>query len=391
MEYRSVFTKAEYEDRLKNLRATISDLDISFIFGRADMFYYSSIGQDGFLAISETPTRYIGRNLDLAKELTHMEVKSMPSFRVFKEISRDMQISSIGLELDILPYKTVDYISRAFDKPEITDISSNLREIRSVKSEAEIQLMKEACKQTDASFEMARDYIKPGISEAQISGEIHRFLRNEGHPGWVQVRKFDHNYTALAYVMAGESTGYLNSGFGPVSGKGSSRYHMNGPSTRKVQDGDAILIDTTGVVEGYTADETRTFFLGKVPEIYENAYEVCMEVQNLISKILVDGARAPDVYQEVIELISNHGLEENFMGIGDDRISFLGHGVGLELDEVPIITPGYKKPIQSGQVVAIEPKFIFNDPKGGVGIEDTWVVRDNKADKLTQYPWLNRI
>lgn len=391
MTYRSVFSKTEYENRLKNLQSAISNIDIAFIFGRADMYYYSSIGQDGFLAVGETITRYIGRNLALASELTHLNIKAMPSFRVFKEISAELTISSIGLELDILPYKTVDYISKVFEHPEIVDISRDLREIRSVKSEAEINLMMEAAKQTDDSFDFARNNIKSGMSEMEISADIHHFLQNEGHPGWVQIRKFDHNYTALAYVMAGESITYLNSGFGPITGKGSCRYHMNGPSKRKVKDGDAIIIDTTGVVEGYTADETRTFFLGQVPKLYENALEVCIEVQNLISKIMIDKSNAPEIYLEVIELIQKNELENNFMGIDDDRIRFIGHGVGLELDEFPVITPGYQNSIKTGQIVAIEPKFIFDNPKGGVGIEDTWVIRDNHAERLTKHPWINRI
>lgn len=391
MEYEQVFSKQEYETRISNLKASLGDLDASFIFGRADLFYYSSIGQDGFLHLGKENIRYINRNVDLAKDLTSLSVKHMPSFRVFKEISRDVTHKKIGLELDILPYKTVQYIQSSLNNPEIVDISSTLRKIRSVKSQKEQELMKSAAKQTDESFEVARNIIKPGMSEIDLAVEIDKFLRGEGHPGWVQIRKFDHNYTSNAYVMTGESTRHLNGGFGPVTGQGLCRYHMNGPSFRKIKTGDAVLIDTTGVVEGYTADETRTFFVGNVDKQYYDAHDLCEQILEKISHIMVNGSSAIDIYYEIIELVELKELSNNFMGIDDDRLKFIGHGVGLELDELPIITPGYKDEIQTGQVVAIEPKFIFNTPKGGLGIEDTWIVKENSAEKITNYPWLNRI
>ncbi|OLS21259.1 MAG: Xaa-Pro dipeptidase [Candidatus Heimdallarchaeota archaeon LC_2] len=391
MDYPQIFSKEEYEKRINKLETALSDLDISFIFGRADMFYYSSIGQDGFLSIGSENIRYINRNLELARELTKLDVRHMSSFRVFKDIYREVEPKKIGLELDILPYKTVQYIQSSLKNPEIVDISTKLRQIRSIKSEKEQELMKSAAKQTDESFEVAQNIIKVGMSEIELAVEIDKFLRNDGHPGWVQIRKFDHNYTSNAYVMTGESTRQLNGGFGPVSGQGLGRYHMNGPSHRKIKYGDAVLIDTTGVVEGYTADETRTFFVGNIDPKYALAHELCEQILELIPKIMIDGSSANEIYNEVLDLVKLNNLKNNFMGIGADRLKFIGHGVGLELDEFPIITPGYKDNIKAGQIVAIEPKFIFDDPKGGLGIEDTWIVNNNSAEKITKYPWTTRI
>jgi len=391
MEYKQVFSKKEYVNRIGKLKTELSELDISFIFGRADMFYYSSIGQDGFLSIGSENIRYINRNLELARELTNLDVRHMYSFRVFKDIWKDIEPEKIGLELDILPYKTVQYIKASLNNPEIVDISTSLRKFRSVKSEKEQELMKSAAKQTDESFELARNIIKVGMSEIELAVEIDKYLRREGHPGWVQIRKFDHNYTSNSYVMTGESTRHLNGGFGPVSGQGLCRYHMNGPSNRKIKNGDAVLIDTTGVFEGYTADETRTFFMGKINEKYANAHEICEQIQELIPKIMTNGTSVLDIYNEILELVELNNLTNNFMGIGKDRLKFLGHGVGLELDEFPILTPGYKDPIKTGQIIAVEPKFIFDNPKGGLGIEDTWIVQAKSAEKITKYPWTTKI
>ncbi|MHA2029229.1 MAG: M24 family metallopeptidase, partial [Candidatus Kariarchaeaceae archaeon] len=388
---KSVFTKSEYDYRFEQLKAETTDLDASFIFGRADMFYYSSIGQDGFVEIQDDLTRYVNRNIELANRLCDYPVKRMSSYRVFKEIGKASNLERIGLELDIIPYNTASYIKKALGDPEIVDIGSKLRHIRSVKSDTEIKYLKAAAKQTDNSFEVAANSIEPGMTEIELAAKIHHFLENDGHPGWIQVRKFDYNVTSMAFVMAGDSTRQLNNSFGPVGGQGSCRYHMNGPSHRKIRDGDAILIDTTGVVEGYTGDETRTFFLGKVPQSYLDAYDVCIQIQNLIPKILVNGSSIANVYDEILEVVNENHLNNNFMGINDDRMRFVGHGVGLELDEFPIVTPNFSSQLKTNQVVAMEPKFIFDDPTGGVGIEDMWVVKNNSAEKITNFPWKNQV
>ncbi|MCH8905767.1 MAG: aminopeptidase P family protein [Candidatus Heimdallarchaeota archaeon] len=382
-----LFAKAEFRKRYNTLKSKLKDLSLSIIFSRADLTYYSGIGMDGVLILADELHHYVRRNLPLAEMESELPVSEMASFRLFKTIAKNLKIESIGLELDIVPYKTIKYIENAFGNPEIKDISPALRQIRSVKSEEEIKLMEKACKQTDESFEYIQDKIKPGVTELDLSAEIDHFLRRQGHPGFVQIRNFQHNYTTNGYVMAGESTITLNSMFGPVSGQGLSKMHKNGPSRRKIRDHDAVLIDTTGVWEGYTADETRTFFVGNVDPNLEEAYEVAKQVQNHVKKNLVESKNPKDLYFELNELVTELGYFESFMGPKNDKVAFIGHGVGLELDEFPIITSGYDTPLVSGQLVAMEPKFIFPALKSGVGIEDTWVVGKNQARRLTQFPW----
>jgi Xaa-Pro aminopeptidase len=316
-----------------------------------------------------------------------LPVKLMSSFRLFKEMGSEMEITTLGLELDILPFITVKYIEKAFNNPEIIDVSGTLREIRSVKSPAEQKIMRRAMKQTDDSFNYIQDKIAPGKTELEIAAEIEYFLRREGHPGMVNVRMFHHNLTSNAYVMAGESTATLNSLFGPVSGTGLCKMHKNGPSKRKIKNDEAVLIDTTGVVEGYTGDETRTFFLGQPHIILRDAYEGAKDIQTRAGKIMKHGVLPETVFDELNELARELDLYQNFMGKGEDKVSFIGHGVGLELDDLPIITDKYNQPLQAGNIIALEPKFIFDNPKGGVGIEDCWIVGKNKSERITLFPW----
>ncbi|MDH5647248.1 MAG: M24 family metallopeptidase, partial [Candidatus Heimdallarchaeota archaeon] len=149
----------------------------------------------------------------------------------------------------------------------------------------------------------------------------------------------------------------------------------------------AVSIDTTGVVEGYTADETRGFFLGNPDKIIYDAYEAAKTVQNKSKQLLVEGNYPIDIYNQLQELVRELGFGDNFMGLRDDVVPFIGHGVGLELDEFPIITPGYKDKLIAGQLIAMEPKFILDNPKTGIGIEDTWIVGKTSAEKITNFEW----
>ncbi|MDH5646246.1 MAG: aminopeptidase P family N-terminal domain-containing protein, partial [Candidatus Heimdallarchaeota archaeon] len=223
---KELFSEEEYTQRIRNLDEKINDIDTFILFNRADTFYYSGIGLDGFIIKeNDNYSRYVTRNLDVAKELSTLDIKEMKNFRIFKDIGKNLDIDKIGLELDLVPYNTVRYIVNAMGNPEVIDISNQLRQIRSVKSAKEQEYMKLAAKQTDDSFEYAKEIIKPGMTEKELSAEIGKFLRFQGHPGYVQVRMFHYNYTALSYVMSGESTYALNAKFGPFSGNGSCRYH----------------------------------------------------------------------------------------------------------------------------------------------------------------------
>lgn len=386
MDHASIFTKIEFQNREQKLKNELENIDFSIIFNRPDLYYYSDTGLDGILTVNNVNdeiTRYVKRNRSLAESQSYHPVAEMGSFRIFKEFSKQCEAKSIGLELDILPYKTVQYIRKAFQDIDLHDISPVLREIRSVKSKEEQVIMKQAAKQTDDSFEYAREIIEPGMSEMELSSKIEHFLRNNGHPGHLQIRAFNHNMTTNAVVMSGSNTSTLNSMFGPVSGVGITRIHQNGPSNRKFKENDVVLIDTTGSVEGYIADETRTFFLG-VPDMKMiDAYDVALQVHHKAEKILIAGNKPSNIYKELSELVDELGLINNFMGYKDDKVAFIGHGIGLELDEYPIITPGYTTELKEGQIVAIEPKFIFKNT--GVGIEDDYIVGTSSAERITQF------
>lgn len=376
------FSEREMKNRKENILNKLENVDLSFVFNRPDLFYYSGSGLDGMLCINNDMTRYVKRNSAYMRDLTDMEIKSMSSFRIFKDLAKEFSPQKIGLELDILPFKTVSYIEKSFDC-EVVDISGTVRDIRSRKSTEEQEIIKRAAKQTDNSFDHIKEFVKPGITELELSSKVESYLRSEGHPGFMNIRTFQHNYTTQSYVMSGPNIAVLNTSFGPLSGVGICNAHANGPSKRKLKNNETVLIDTTGVVEGYTADETATFFLGTPDQALKDVYQVAEDIHKFAEKELVAGRTGNDVYQKMVDFVREAGFLNNFMGIGEDRVQFIGHGIGLELDELPVITPGYQKELQVGNVIALEPKFIINN--SGAGIEHDYIVGENNAQRITNF------
>ena len=167
--------------------------------------------------------------------------------------------------------------------------------------------------------------------------------------------------------------------------------HTNGSSLRKIKEGDPVVIDTTGVVAGYISDVTRTFFVGNVDKRIEEAHDVAIKVQDRTGRLLKAGNMTDKVYEDLITYVDEMGYLEHFMGIHSDKVQFIGHGIGLELDEFPIITPGYKAELKVGNVIAMEPKLVLDEPRTGIGVEESWVVGEDGGERLSKFPLITRI
>ncbi|HZW83816.1 MAG TPA: M24 family metallopeptidase, partial [Candidatus Deferrimicrobium sp.] len=134
---------------------------------------------------------------------------------------------------------------------------------------------------------------------------------------------------------------------------------------------------------GYILDQTRVFSLGKIEGFFQDAYRKALEIQELVVAKAIPGMSTGELYALALDKVKAMGLEDNFMGYVPDQASFIAHGIGVELDELPVIAKGAKTLLEPGMVFALEPKFIFPG-KGVVGVENTFVVRDKGVEKITK-------
>ena len=183
----------------------------------------------------------------------------------------------------------------------------------------------------------------------------------------------------LAVSGGGTSYGFFD---GAVTGKGLSTASPHGSSNEIIQRDRPVFLDYTGVFNGYITDMTRIFVIGSLDPELKRAFDLSIEIQNRLQSMLKPGAICEELFFRSAEMAKDAGLGGYYMGMPGENARFVGHGVGLELDEFPVLAQGFKMPLVAGNVIAIEPKFVIPG-KGVIGIENTFAVTDAGGEKIT--------
>lgn len=379
---------SELQERAAKLQNCLREkgLEGALLVERADTFYFSGTAQNVhvYIPLEGKPLVLVYRDFTRAKEESAWDVRQLEGMSKIPRYIQEAGLplpKSLGLELDVLPVNQYEYYRKVFSGAAFGDISSEIRLQRAVKSSWELGRLAESARIQAEVTAYAQEVIRPGITEVELEARLVAKARMLGHGGHVHMRGFNSVYYVGA-VTAGTRAavgGYFD---GPVNGSGTSVAHSNGASNAQIQPGEPIIIDLGTIFDGYQIDQTRLFCIGSLSEELLKAYEVTVKLEEMIRRALVPGRMAGDVYEEVITWIrENTPYEENFMGYKSRRVKFIGHGVGLDLDELPTISKGSGVILQAGMVLAIEPKLVFPEA-GAVGIEDTVVVADERGARF---------
>jgi len=186
------------------------------------------------------------------------------------------------------------------------------------------------------------------------------------------------------HILAGASGAMPSASPGPTGGLGAGPFLSHGPGRGKIKPHEPVLFDYTSSVEGYISDQSRIYSLGDLPGKLHQAHGVMIEIQQAIAQKGKPGARAGDLYELALEIAGKSGISEGFMGY-PQPVPFVGHGLGLELDEWPLIGRNSEHVLGKGMVIALEPKVIFPG-EGAVGIENTFFVTEQGMEKLNHFP-----
>ncbi|MCX5872708.1 MAG: Xaa-Pro peptidase family protein, partial [Deltaproteobacteria bacterium] len=294
--------------------------------------------------------------------------------------STEGEFSRLGMELDVLPVNNFRQYESLFSGIDILDVSLLIRETRMIKSDYELALLRRAAELNDAMFGSVREHLREGIAEIEFAGILESFYRRRGHQGLVRVRSFN-NEVFYGHIMSGENLAIPSCSVGPTGGPGPNASMPQGVGLKKIRVGEPIQIDYVGIVEGYMVDQARTFFLGEAPDEFLRIHSLALEIQDTIAERGKPGASAEALYDLAVKIATRAGSSAYFMGY-PAPVPFVGHGVGLELDEFPILGRKSKHILEEGMVIALEPKFIMPG-KGLAGIENTFVVGKDGLEKLT--------
>ncbi len=383
---------AELGGRIDRLRQALleKDVDGALIVQKTDLFYFSATSQQGYLYVPSegAPLLMVFKDFDRARQESPLaQVVPIGSPRKLPEILASHGLSSprvLGLELDVLPTNLYFQYQNIFENSTLTDVSTEIRLIRAVKSDYEIDCIMQAARGSDLVCAKVSELLSEGKTELQLAGELESYARSLGHQGIVRMRLWGGEmfYGHLLSGADGAIPSYLAS---PTGGKGPSKLTGQGAGFNKIQRNEPILVDYVFALNGYLSDHTRIFCLGELPEELLEAHEAMLDIQERVVQHAKPGIASGDVYDLMISLAEEKGYNEWFMGVGERRIRFTGHGIGLELDEFPFLAKGQELKLERNMIIALEPKLIIPG-KGVVGIENTHQVTDSGLMPLTLSP-----
>lgn len=380
----------EIRSRISRLQRKMSEkgMDLVLLLQNVDLFYFSGTIQKGYLFVPAEGKAllFVQKDYGRAVHETPLTCVRLDSLKDLPALVQEHRIKGhrAGMELDVIPVSLFNRIKAIFKDWEIVDVSSEIKEIRSIKSDYEIEQLRMSGRIIDEVFSQAKNHIREGMTELALDGILTSIGRAHGHQGFLRMRGINQEMMNI-HVLSGESASVTSFCDTPLSGFGLTPAIAQGSSTRRISKDQPVVIDYGGGYNGYVTDETRTFVIGKLKDPLEKAYQVALEMIEEVESSVKPGDSPAHLYERCLKIADLAGFAEHFMGHGEGQVGFVGHGLGLEINEWPIIGRGYRKPLQVGNVFAFEPKFAFPG-EGAVGIELDYVVRENGLERVTRFP-----
>lgn len=382
MEY-VLHPRSEIDARAKKLQGQMEGMTGAILFQSADMCYFAGTAQDGLVYIPKDgePVVMVRKSLERARQESPLDVRPLKSLKTLKE---DLNISPkaiIGLELDILPYNNYSRLAHIFNDARFIDVSEKIRHVRSVKSPFEIDLIREAARIVDVGLASVEEHLHAGMMEIELAAKVEAAMRSIGHQGLIHFRRFNQRLP-MGHLMSGSDAAVPSFVSSPTGGRGVSLLEPQGPGFRRIRRNEPVLVDYAGIYNGYTADETRIFSLGKLPSKLEDAYQAAVEIEEVVARELRPGRTGKDIFALSEAEGERLGYKDYLGGPPGSKCGFVGHGVGLEIDEYPVLGP-VDHAIMPQMTIAVEPKIIYPGV-GVVGIEDTFRTTNSGSERLTR-------
>ncbi|MBE0568193.1 MAG: aminopeptidase P family protein [Deltaproteobacteria bacterium] len=388
MEAYALTPPAEIHGRIAKLQGRIREagLDAAFIVQNPDLFYFAGSIQQGILIVPAEgePVYFVRRVFERAVE--ESPLPEIVKIRSPKEVSahfagKGVSFGKVGFELDVLPVATFQRFQQIFPGASSEDVSPMVREIRAVKSPHEAALLRECGKKLSVLLSRAQGKILPGTTESALQASLQAEAIAGGHTGVTRMRAFNQDI-GLGCVISGPDAAIPSFADIPTAGKGLGPYVPAGQGYRSIGRNEPVIVDLIWAQGGYLVDMARTYSIGPMPEKLEEAYHLSVEVLRSIEAGIRPGAVTGELYEAGMSLVARTRFGENFMGAPGYNTKFIGHGVGIEVDELPFIAKGMRNVLAPGMAFTLEPKFVFPG-EGAVGIENTYLVTPDGFEKLT--------
>jgi Xaa-Pro aminopeptidase len=355
------------------------------------VYYFTGTTQPSFLIVS--PHEY---HLLITKGIEHVPAETwLPgeAFRsggandIEKILSKfGIRQGVIGMELDVLPVALYSKMAGMLPEFRIVDVSRTVLEQRKIKDETELAHLREAARILHAGHVRTMNVLRDGMTEFELTCEIEDAHRRAGHEGQYFNRQWDF-FMGRGVLASGENLSRIAGKVQSISGTGLSAAIPLGASTRVIRRGDMVVTDIPTLYRGYHSDQSRTYVIGKASASCRELYQGMREIADRTIQYLKPGVTCNDVYEMTFSIAREIGMEPYYLRLGGspDPLSFVGHGVGLEVNELPLLSKGNTDVIQAGTVVTLEIEM-WKSEMEVVKVEDTIAVHPEGAELLTISP-----
>lgn len=373
----------EISSRLKKVQQTIPEMqaDACIITSSVNQYWLCGFIFDGYLFLfpEGDPILFVKRPSNINDERVKIIRKPEQIPAILRENGLPLP-KRILIETDQLSFNAATRLQAALEMPEVRNISVALRKIRSVKSEYELQQMRESALVHANVYALIPSLYSKGMTDLELQIEIERQMRLHGSMGIF--RSFGENMDIfMGSMLAGDNAQAASPYDFALGGKGISPLLPLGANGSILRPGTTLMVDMAGNYRPWMDDMTRTFAIGHAPDIAYKAHQVSIDIHNAIISAFRAGTQCSELYLLAEEMVRENELSPYFMGTVQ-QAKFIGHGVGLEINEPPVLSPRSTEVLEPGIAFALEPKFVLPGI-GAVGIENTYIVHENGLEKIT--------
>ncbi|MBK5195689.1 MAG: aminopeptidase P family protein [Proteiniphilum sp.] len=377
------FLKKETDTRLRKLQQTITDAhaDACIITSAVNQYWLRRFIFNGYMMVfpEGDPVLFVKRPSSIHDERVRMIRKPEQIPDMLREADLP-QPARLLTESEVLPYNSLLRLQAALGMPEIINVSGELRKIRAVKSEYELNQIRESAAVHTKVYELIPSLYRKGMTDLELQIEIERQMRLHGSVGIF--RSFGENMEIfMGSMLAGDNAQEASPYDFALGGKGISPLLPLGANGTPLVSGTTLMVDMAGNYRPWMDDMSRSFVIEQAPDIAYKAHQLSIDIIQAIEKTTKAGTPCADLYHLAEEMVQEKGLQPYFMGTAQ-QAKFIGHGVGLEINEPPVLTPRSKEILESGMAIAVEPKFVLPGI-GAVGIENSYIVHESGLEKIT--------
>lgn len=369
------------QDRIRSAMAA-QGIDAAIITGNVNLIYTCGQVISGYLylPVKGESVLFVKRPNDLTGDNLHFIRKPEQIADILRQNGVKMP-GSLMLEGDELTYQEYLRLAACFPDSEILPCGTMvLHQVRNIKSDYELDIFRKSGLAHTRAYNQIPQLYKPGMTDIDFSIEIEHVMRKEGMLG--NIRIFGQSMEIFMGSLLTADNAAKSSPYDFALGGGGADPSLPvGANGSVLKDGHSVMVDIGGNFFGYMCDMSRVFSIGNLPDEAYAAHQACLDVQAGFKKYAVPGAVCEDLYDMAKGIIAESGFSDFFMGVGQ-KAGFIGHGIGLELNEQPVFAPRVKMKLEPGMTFALEPKIVL-PAVGPVGIENSWIVNADGIEQIT--------